>query len=81
MSAAPTLPAALVWVPRSSGAARWYETACGRFSLSKGHRRGEYTLTDRHTADACCPQYRRMETCYSVAGGKAKAARWARGGN
>lgn len=69
----------LVWVAKSSGKARWYETACGRFSLSRGGKRGTWELFDRQAKSVVTPEFNRCETVYSVASGKAKAARWLAG--
>lgn len=72
----------LTWIRRSTGGACWYETACKRFSLSRGLRgkaRGTWTLFDREAKDPVVPQHNRMENVYSLATGKLKAQRWAEG--
>lgn len=68
----------LVWVAIGSGSRRWYETACKRFSLTRGRAAGTWTLYDRESKDAITPEFNRSETCYGLKNGKAKAERWAR---
>ncbi len=69
---------AMKWVKVSNGR---YATECGRFTISKTLRRGEYTLIDNATQDVCCPQYKKMQTVYNIEHGKNTAARWVRGVN
>ncbi len=66
------------WVKVANGS---YKTACGRFTMSRGMKRGEYTLMDHATQDVNCPQYKKMQTVYSIENGKNTVARWLRGVN
>lgn len=68
----------LNWVKVANGS---YATTDGRFTIVKAYKRGEYNLTDTHTADPVCPQYRKSCKVYNIEHGKNTAARWVRGVN